>query len=555
MPDSETPLISSTRGKKLSLRLRFTYQASDPALTDNETTDHAELAEYNDDVDENDEDASSRNIDRHTYGRSDLTDLSYWKRPTVAKIGAVLALFELGMGVAGPLEQLIYYKLACQSLDKSGKCDRLAAQKIVTNFVMGNEIITHVISIATAAKIGQLLDVYGRKIFLLIFAVAAVLGKALIYWAMSSSDGMPRLSMWAGLVVTLMFGGLQGLNSLCRAYVAETNTPKTRTYAMGLAMVYLNFGTLGGPLLLNILQREKTDEGNTANVQILLGVVSGRDLLPLRVGIAVLAILAFYCIVLLPELRSVRDEKKSQEAMENAERSLSFWRRATPPLHALVFPKLYFSRKTAVKYNRARSAVALLICTNCVLLMISEVVVTLSKQYTVFRYHWELPQLARYFALNGVCNLFMYSVVSPLLLKFLLPGLGFQSSDYVLDEIDTALLLCTSLVNAVMVFARAFAPTTWTFLGVCAMDSFSVLSAPGLLSALAKFYPTSKMGELYGALAFTQSALAIVSTPILSKVFTLGTHVGFAGLPFVVLAPGCVAGTIMVWTARRMCKR
>lgn len=497
--------------------------------------------------------------DAHDESRWSAFEKLLWlSKPTVVKIGVVMLLVELALGVAAPAEQVVYYKLACQYVKNASgndKCDEIEVQRIVTNFVMWNEIILSGVLIATTAKVCLLLDIYGRKTFLTFFSVAAFLGKSMIYIAMSWSRSMPAIWMWLGLMISLIFGGIQGLSSLCKAYVADISRPQDRISNLGFAMVFSNIGLLGGPALLGALLTlaRKVNLGKPHNDVPLL------ELVPIQAGLLFLAILILVCLFVLPESRSRESERQSEIEQNEARKAAdetSNWRghlrSLFTPLKILTFPPEYQNKRNKAHFRQVRMAVLHLVAVNCLLLLISETVVTISKQYCIYKYGWDAVMLLNNLILNGVCNMLVYLVVSPLLVKRVFPKLGLESLRYLLDQGDTALLVACSLTNFTAVLGRAFAPNTSTFLVLCVLDSFSVLSVPTLAAAMIKFYPSLKTGELYGALALAQSIVALIFPPALSQLFSLGVLVNFPGLPFVGVSVFCLVSLGGVLRARML---
>lgn len=551
MSSSESePLLPPSRKKRLDSLLRI------PRRSSNNRNSLSEAGPT--DLEDDEGDLSDEIFQDKEWMR--IENLSWLKKPTVLKIGIIMLLVELALGIAAPLEQIVYYKLACQYVKHKTPgegCNPVEVQRIVTNFVMWNEIIASGVLVATSAKICLLLDIYGRKTFLVLFAAALVVGKTVIYVAMSTSHSMPAGWMWFGLMVSLMFGGIQGLSSLFKAYIADISQPQNRISNIGFAMVFSNIGTLGGPALLGLLLTlsRKLDLGRSRNS------IPRPEFVPIEAGLALLVTLVLLCLFMLPESRSRKAEraseieqeqeleiqqKKGNLTLEDHIRSYFF------PLRILTFPEEFKNRRNRMHFGRVQGAVHCLVVVNCLLLLVLETVVTISKQYSIYKYGWDAVMLSKNLILNGVCNMLVYLVVSPVLVHRILPYLGVKSSRYLLDEIDTTVLLACSLTNFTAVFGRAFAPNTSTFLILCVLDSFSVLSVPTLAACVIKFYPSSKTGEVYGALSLAQSVIALIFPPTLSQLFTVGVRIGFPGLPYVVVSLVCLASAGTILRARTL---
>lgn len=509
-----------------------------------------------------------------------MKDLPFSQKPSILKIGVVVFLVGTILGCSAPLEQVVLYKLACQSLAKyspTNSCDPVAVQELVTNFAMWNGIISSAVLIASTAKVCQLLDEYGRKFFITTFVLFLFVGKTIVYLAMSNSDGMPVWWMWFGTFVAFMFGGTLGLSALCKAYVADITLPEERIYALGVAMTCLALGNLFGPVVSGVLlkiakkdlpgfvpggQAQTTDGGMTDGGH-LLNAVPRLLFVPIQASLLLALTLFLFCLFFLTESRSEKSRTKSRSAsiaLAQAPQMREFhWTHKVAdflrPLRILSYPEEFRNRHNEQCFGRTRGAVVTLVAVDCTSVLILEVVVVLGSQYCIYRYNWDSVMLSYNLILVLLISIVLFMVISPVLMSYVFPKLlGLKTFLHTLDRVDSLVLVTTSLINSVAIFGQAIAPNTKTYVGFTAFGAFSDLSTPTLASAITKFFPSSKTGELYGALSFAQCLVTLIFPPLFSQVFAFGVRKGFPGLPFASLSVLSLVCTGAVLTCRNLLK-
>lgn len=493
----------------------------------------------------------------HKDWLGDIKALPWMQQPSLFKLGVSLFFYGLALFVGAPLTQVILYKLACQLLtanDVGGTrtCDPIQVQELVTNYEMWNNVLMAVVLLLTVAKVCQLLDIYGRKPFLAVYAASLFVGGSMFYLLVRFTSGMPMLWMWMANVICIIPGGTLGLGALAKSYVTDITEPHERISAMAFAMMAVSLGGLLAPLLSSFLvsmlrRAEPLQPGDT-----ILNAVPRLDLVPLEALLVLLLAVFFGTWFLVPESRSHRSRTKLRAASVLLgrpelrgwglrDRVVLFLR----PLRILGFPDEFRNRHNQHCLGRTRAAVLLLCGAEIASNGIELAAIILVPQFAIFRFHWDSVTLANAGLVTGVATIVVLLVVSPLLTKYVLPFFGAKPLPHVLDQVDLFFISLSALVLAVSLLGVATAPTTVAVVGFMALLKYFALSTTALSLAIVKFFPASRAGELYGGLSLAQSAVSLVTPVVFSQIFTYGVRHGMPGIAFVVLA----AASLLVMAA------
>lgn len=138
---------------------------------------------------------------------------------------------------------------------------------------------------------------------------------------------------------------------------------------------------------------------------------------------------------------------------------------------------------------------------------------------------------------RSLVNIVAMGVLLPLLYKLVFPRFErFAPKHNSFDAAD-ALVMCIGLSLLTIALAGAsVAPTGVEFAVFAFTGAFSAFSGPVAASAPVKFYPTSKVGEYYGAVALSRGVLNLLTPMVSTALYKSGINQGFPGLPFVFIS-------------------
>lgn len=492
-----------------------------------------------------------------------IKELPWVQQPAPMKINFALFVVGLGMAINAPLKQVILYKLACQSLVKNtpdAQCDPIRVQELVTNYQMWENVILPLVLIATTVQVCRMLDIYGRKFFITLFTVCLFCGEMIYYIAVSRSTGMPVWWMWLSVVVSLCAGGFTGISALCKAYVTDICKPSELIHCLGLGIVGISLGQLAGPLVSSFIlkiakKRDLVVPGKNSNIE---NAVPRLELVPLKAGLILLVFLILYNYFLLPESRSPLSRSKSRSAsialtLDVKQLRLLGWKQQIilffRPLKILFYPDEFKTRENQHRFGRDRMIVIILSGCEGMSIVLAMVEVLLSPQYCIHKFHWDSVTLSYSMFANGLATTFVLVAAAPFVLNRLLPRLGFKLDPHAIDSIDSLVIVVTMVVFTICLIGQAFSPNTGSFVGFSVVQQIYCVGSATITAAVVKYFPASKIGELYGAISLAQGVTTLVFPIIFSQLFTYGVRHEKPQLPFfavAVLSIGMVlAGLIM----------
>lgn len=494
-----------------------------------------------------------------------LNELPWVQKPAPLKMAFGLFVIGVALAIGAPLKQVIMYKLACQSLIKNtpgAQCDPIQVQQLVTNYQMWENIFTPLVLIATTVQVCRMLDIYGRKFFITLFSVCLFCGEFVYYIAVSRASGFPMWWMWLGTIIALCAGGPSGVGALCKAYITDITKPKDRIYFIGLAFVGIEVGQLVGPLISSFivkLARGNGVPGKNSNIE---NAIPSLELLPLKISLVMMFVFVFYNYFLLAESRSPVLRSKSRSASialaatgptQNRKFALRHQIVAVfRPLKILFYPEEFKTRDNKDHFTRDRTIVILLAFGESMCIVLAIVENIFSPQYGIYKYHWDSVTLSYLMFSNGLATTLLMVAVSPFLFKRILPSLGFKVNDQAIDGIDTLVIVLTTLIFALCLIGQSFAPNTLSFLGFSVAQQVYNLCAATLTAAIAKYFPSSKIGELYGAVSLAQSVTTLIIPALFSQLFSYGVRHGIPQLPFLALTIPSVGMAVVGLLMRRL---
>lgn len=522
-------------------------------ILENELADNVSLAAID-----------SEDSDKDWYAH--LNSLSVWASP-LYRLCFVLFLLGICITIAQPSMEVIFYRLACQALTKNSNappnertCDPVEEQKIVSTYLMWSSIINLVVSLATCSKASALSDIYGRKPFLTAFVVLLSVNFYMDYFLIAYSTGFPMVGMWIATIIGALSGGPLSLVALFKAFITDITDlarPQERVNSMSYALVAFSAGQIVGPLLSSlVLTHAKGKEGHLPKMPLVsdldadpANMIPSSELAPLKLLLLVLAIALLYSVFFLPELRSGKLRMKSRSASMVQLRSFAMktntvWSKLyhgiithVSPLRLLIYPSELKTAENSRNFKRTRVTVICLTIIEILLSVVVTLIMLIELQYCIYKYNWESITISNFSMSRSLVNIVAMGVLLPLLYKLVFPRFErFAPKHNSFDAAD-ALVMCIGFSLLTIALAGAsVAPTGVEFAAFAFTGAFSAFSGPVAASAPVKFYPTSKVGEYYGAVSLSLGVLNLLTPMVSTALYKSGINQGFPGLPFVFIS-------------------
>lgn len=484
----------------------------------------------------------------------------------IARMCIFLFLAGVGITIQQPSMDVIYYKLACQSLIRNSNapldqhCDPVQTQEIVSKYLMWDSVVSLVVSLATCTKVSTLSDIHGRKPFLTAFITCISASYYLTYFLVSTSSGFPMWGLWAATALGASTGGIQAFSALFKAYITDITTSLGRVHSMSYCLVSFSLGQIVGPLLSSVLlsyakrnepgkiPRLSIPESSIPEVSPLdpANLVPTSELVPLRASLTVFTIATIFCFTCLLELRSHRSRMKSRSAsmvlLQAPKPHLpSLWSRIwhsitsfVEPLRLLAFPSELRNEQNFDMFTRIRWCVILLAAEELLYDITVILTIIAEPQYCIYKFKWDSVTISNYSIARSCSVIFSLGIFLPLLYKHIFPR--FKHLAPVATNFDTAdclVLSCGFVLFAISHFGKALAPNGSIFVGLALMGSLGSVVAPVSAAAPVKFFPSLKVGEFYGAFALAQGITHIFAPMIVTRLFTFGVKHAFPGLAYI----------------------
>lgn len=454
-----------------------------------------------------------------------LHKLLHWLyRPSVLKIGACLFLFSFATSSAESSRQMLQYKLACAAVGNGGTCDGTDTQVLVLSLQQAFAIALGVSTLVALGKVGPLLDQFGRRPFVMLIILCQLVGKVARYFIMARWESLQFAPMVATEVLANCLGGVVTMVTLTNCYVSDLAEASQRTYFLGINMAFFFVGLSAGPLAGNVLlawagRVREADGGPTIH--------AAPEFVPLRAELGFLMCLFVLVAVVLPELRTESARRMSRslsrsllvsvlvpmEAPSPALRligAFNFLR----PLRLIAYPRDSVSPLRFELLAANRIAVAVLVFADCFVVSMSIPMGEVCILYGIRRFGWTAQNLGQLLAVGCASRAVSLVVVSPLLSSRVLQhGFGLHVNKRRFDHVDYWTVVVAFVFEIVGILVLSVAPTGHAFLATLVLTAMGSLASPAINSAITKFFPESKIGEVFGALALVKNVLTVI-TPV-----------------------------------------
>lgn len=458
--------------------------------------------------------------------------LHWLRRPSIAMIGLCIFLLTLGTSSAEASRQVIQYKLACNSVMKfsgSKVCDSIEAQVLVLTLQQALQVTLGAATVIALAKVPSLSDKFGRRRYVIFLISFMFFGTCWRYLAVSCFPTIQFALIIIGGVITNAFGGIITMLALCNCYATDISEPSQRVNYLGIVMAFFYVGLSTGPMVGNFLLSHFSSKRFSNESQMMCGFNhTAPEFLPLRFELFILALLIVFAVIVLPESRSINALRISR----SASRSLQYSQKpikeeaVSPkifsimnvfkPLRIIFYPKEYVNPSRHDSIIPHRFAVASLIILDCTLIGFALSLGEMFVLFGIYRHKMTAQDLGLLMIFGCSAKAIALTVVNPILYKnFFVNGLGLKPHKHRFDLVDYGMVSIGFLGETVGLFLVANARTKELYFSSFAIAALGSFISPILNSSILKFFPESKIGEVFGAMALSRNVF-ITTFPLIT---------------------------------------
>ncbi|RKP32404.1 hypothetical protein METBISCDRAFT_25643 [Metschnikowia bicuspidata] len=452
--------------------------------------------------------------------------LHWLQRPSIVMIGLCIFFMTFAVSSAESSRRVIQYKLACNSVAKktgSDTCDANEAQILLLTLQQALLVTLGITNILALAKVPTLSDQYGRKRFVNLLIASLLLGKYLRYlvtaWFPVTKFTLTTLSEAIGS----SFGGTVGFLTLCNCYASDISLPGQRIHYLGIVMAFFYAGQSLGPMAGNFLLSYFPPDLLSGMPTLVYGPgLTAHEFLPLRFELIVLTALLFFSAFVLPESRSSVALRMSQTASQSLLRPevapgeesarQKLWRTLNifRPLRIIFYPKDCVNPSRHDSIVAHRLAIFIIIMLDCGMVGFGMSLGEVFVLNGIYRHHMTALDLGLLLVISCTCRALLLTVMLPILRKKVLVGyFGFSTDKRRFDMVDYSMVSIAFVVELFGLVAVALARSKYSYLACFAFTAVGSLASPALSSAAIKFFPESKIGEVFGAIALAKNLFII----------------------------------------------
>ncbi|CAI5756936.1 unnamed protein product [Candida verbasci] len=490
--------------------------------------------------------------------------LHWLKRPSVLMIATIIFFTSFGSSSAESSRQIITLKLACNYLG-SDKCTKETAQVLMSDLQLGYSLSGAIIMLIASGKVAPLSDLYGRKSFIILVMSFVLIGKILKFLIMYKFNELKFWPMIFGEIILNLGGGLIGLMSLANCYISDVVEPHERIYSLGISIASMFVGVSIGPLVGNLI----ISWTNKISTLIKIGK---SEFLTLKFELIIVFINLFICIFILPESRSEKARQKSRRLSRSSSLTnlqelnkypkcpkykkyldqLNFLK----PLKLLIIPKVLVPPQNHYRLNRDRFALIILVSIDCLMTTLAISFGEIFVLYGIYKFNWNQNDLGRYMAITCSSKAIVLILLSPVINhKIFQKFIGFKVFKKQFDMVDYSMCLTGLICEVTGFIGYSLSPTTLIFFIFTLFCGFGSLIGPSINSSIVKFYPESKIGELFGATSLLRNIFALIAPILYLSIYKISLS-KFHKPNFVFWVAGFVLSicTIMLIITKRVLK-
>ncbi|KAK6463066.1 multidrug efflux protein [Scheffersomyces coipomensis] len=468
--------------------------------------------------------------------------LGWLYRPSVIQISVALFMFSISTAIGSPANQVVLYQLSCNSVAKDGICDPVAAQLLFSTFSQFQMVALGVLPIIISSRFGELSDRFGRKPFIATIFVGVATHKVINYFLITKSNVLPFNALLIFDFICSAFGGMAPLVAMLQSYVTDVIAPHERTFSIGLVSASLLVGQALGPILSSFMvSLIPTDDGKGINFDLnsieAYIQISKKQLYPMRIELVILILVALYGVFILPESRGEKARSKSRsnsmasdietfQQLRALQHPPSFWKKAShyinvfKPLALLTYPSSAVPNNQKQYETRNRLVVYILILAaalcNSTIISMGQITV----QYGMLKFQWGAQEIGYFMSVYSTSAAIVLVFLSPILTKVILQQyFKFKTMKRQIDLVDISTLIFGRGCDAIAFLAMVYSTNTPQFLSNFCILALGAPANPAATASLLKFFPASKTGEFFGAMALLHSLLGLFMPVLMMGLF------------------------------------
>lgn len=489
-----------------------------------------------DEEDHLNEEASWLREQRHSH-----KSLHWLFRPSFLMVGVCIFMFTLALSSAESTKQMIEFKLACNNISElSGNptCDPAETQVLILSLHQAISIASGIATMIALGTVAPLSDKYGRKLFFGLIFGFQIFGKLLRFRVMSHYDTLQFASIVATEAICNLSGGTMTILALTNCYISDISEAAQRSYYLGINMAFffvgLSVGPMAGNALLSFFEsgRRISPNGPSANYG---RNISPGEFAPLRFEIVVLFLLLLFTAIVLPESRSQKARRmsrtlshsllhaslqvnESQSKWSTMLERLNFFR----PLRLIFYPKdsVHSLRHDTIKASR--KAVFLLILMDCLLSSIAMPMGEILILYGIYQFGWSAHNIGYLMTVSCASRAFTLVVLNPVInFNLLQTYFGLEVNKKRFDRVDFWGVFIAYSFEAIGLACLAIAPTSALFIACLVFTSLGSIASPAINSSVIKFFPESKVGEVFGSISLVKNILSLVTPSLILAIYKI----------------------------------
>ncbi|KAF1956573.1 MFS general substrate transporter [Byssothecium circinans] len=377
---------------------------------------------------------------------------------------------------------------------EGGNCEykQGAVQSQVSRLLTLDFVISGLLGIIIAPRLGALSDQYGRVYFLMLAAIGQTFDQC---WAIfvATHSGIHYSYLLLGTVVDGLCGGFAILHSTTHAYVSDCRPPnkirESFSYLSAFSFLGSSFG-IGASAVMPLFG---------GDVPSMLS----KALLPQAIAILIITLF-------LPESRSQNQQLNARRRGYEKARSTStkcwqIWK-----VFGILFPM-----------GERQASVNLLIL--CMISMafssIGRVAPQLLLLYARTYFGWGLADQAIFNSIGSSCRFIVLIAVLPLAMRYrarTTPGDGLlQSGSFGFTLIQGALMF-----EMAAFLLYGFGSVSPLFFVAAVLSAFSVVGGPAIEAALVNLVSSSRTGEVLSVSASLNSAAKLIVPSLLQELYS-----------------------------------
>lgn len=497
----------------------------------------------------------------------DLNELLHWfKRPSLFMIGFTMFMLSFTYAAGDSTRRFIYFKLGCNSIIRDSKnpyCDPSQTEILISNLQLFETVLSGISSLVTITKIGTLSDQYGRKLFVFVIVFTYLLGKVFKYYLVAN---FTYLRFWLLVFLDLLFslsGGMIAFVSLVNCYVSDIADIHQRGYYIGVCLAFFYGGISVGPIVGNLLLELGKRFPKTVHSSMsgsAYAIVEPYEYYPLKFELVVMTFLSLFIAFVLPESRSHKARRKSQtQSMNNLDNTILAVEPHVSILRQLkqfstnVFASIinYFKPATILliplefkpnnithdQFRRERIALLMLVFIDCIGVGLATHMGPIYVLYGILKYNWNATAIGYFTAISCGSKAIVLVILSPIVNHHIYHILfKFKVMKRQFDMIDFANTIVGLLSEGLASIGFVFSNNTGTFLFWVCVSSLLSFVSPNLNSAILKYFPDSKTGQVFAAVSLVKSLFGLATPIVLLTIYKYALTIEFPELIFIFFA-------------------